>query len=229
MAIYKPNILIILPAFNEAPVIENVIRQIQKAGYPNICVINDGSTDDTFRKAKNASAIVLSHPINRGAGAAVQTGLAYAKKNEFQYAATMDSDGQHLVIDVEQLVEKMKASSADIVIGNRFILKDNSIPFRRIIYNRLANLLTNLFCKKNYNDTQSGFRLFNRLAIEKLKLKNRGYGFCSEMLIVAEHSNLHVVETPIQVVYTEYSLNKGQSFSVGLKTARSILWRVIFK
>ncbi len=223
------DILIILPAYNEGTVIAKVVRQVQSAGYRHICVVNDGSKDDTFQRAKSTGAVVLSHPINRGAGAAVQTGLTYAKNNNFQYAATMDSDGQHLVGDVAALFGAMEHSAADIVVGNRFILQENNIPAQRIVYNKIANLLTNLFCHHTYQDTQSGFRLFNRNAIEKLAIKNRGYGFCSEMFFLAEQAGLVVTEAPIKVIYTEYSISKGQSLSVGIKTARSLLWRIIFE
>ncbi len=229
MPLHKSNILIILPAYNELSVIESVILDIKKSGYKNICVIDDGSTDDTGKVAKKAGAIVLTHPVNRGAGASVQTGLLFAKKNNYKIAITMDSDGQHYIEDVEKLLYKMTVESADIVVGNRFGNKLNDIPIRRIAYNKMANALTNVFCKNNYSDTQSGLRLFNRNAIENLKLKNRGFGFCSEMLIAAEHCSLNVVETPIKVKYTDYSMSKGQNLSMGLRTARNILWRVIFQ
>ncbi len=223
-----PNLLVILPAFNEGSVIKKVLLDIQKAGFKNICVVDDGSSDNTRKEVQKTGAFVISHPINRGAGAAVQTGIAFAKKHGYNHAVLMDSDGQHLPEDINRLLDKMQSSNADIVVGNRFSFIENKVPHHRITYNRIANIFTNIFCKKNYTDTQSGFRLLNRHAIEKLQLANRGYGFCSEMLITSEHSNLQVEETPIQVLYTHYSLNKGQNFLEGIRTARSILWGVLF-
>lgn len=228
MAIRKSELLIVLPAYNEAKVITKVLQDLRGADYPNICVVDDGSHDNTAQKALNEGAIVLSHLINRGAGAAVQTGIAYAKKNNFRYLLLMDSDGQHLVEDVGKLCEKIEETKADIIIGNRFTHVDNIIPIHRVFYNQMANLFTNFFCNKNYSDTQSGFRLLNKKAIEKLRLKNRGFGFCSEMIIFSEHLNLKIEETPIQVLYSDYSLSKGQSLFVGFKTAGNILWRLIF-
>ena len=86
----------------------------------------------------------------------------------------------------------------------------------------------NLFCKNNYADTQSGFRLLNRKSIETLNLKNRDFGFCSEMLFVSEKLGLRIEQTPIRVLYTKYSMNKGQNLREGVRTARTILWRVFF-
>jgi len=229
MSFNKSNILIILPAYNEAKVIENVLLDIQKQGYSNICLVDDGSTDNTSEIARKFGVKILTHPINRGAGAAVQTGISYARNEGFQYVILIDSDGQHLPEDIEKLFNKMQETNADIIIGNRFINDDNDVPKRRITYNQIANVFTNFFCKNNYKDTQSGFRLLNRNAIEKLNLKNRGFGFCSEMIIESEKLNLRVEETPIRVLYTEYSMNKGQNLREGVRTARSILWRVLFE
>lgn len=228
MSINKSNILIILPAYNEASVIGNVLSDIQKEGYWNICLIDDGSEDDTHQVAQKYEVEILTHSINRGAGAATQTGITYAKNNAFQYAILMDSDGQHIPKDIESLCTKMKETDADIIIGNRFITTENDVPKHRIAYNQIANIFTNLFCKKKYADTQSGFRLLNRKAIEMLNLETRGFGFCSEMIIESEKLNLLIEETPIRVLYTKYSLNKGQNLREGARTARSILWRVFF-
>lgn len=228
MSINKSDILIILPAYNEAEVIGKVILDIQNEGYLNICLIDDGSTDHTNEIAQECNIKILTHPLNRGAGAAIQTGIEYAKNTEFQYAILIDSDGQHLPGDIVKLYKKMQESNADIIIGNRFSATDNSVPRKRLVYNQIANIFTNIFCKNKYEDTQSGFRLLSRRAIERLELKNRGFGFCSEMIIESEKLDLQIAETPIRVLYTKYSMNKGQNLRVGVRTARSILWRVFF-
>ncbi len=229
MSFNKSNILIILPAYNEGEVIEKVLLEIQEQGYPNICLVDDGSLDNTRDIAQRLKVKILTHPINRGAGAAIQTGIIYARNEGFEYAILIDSDGQHLPEDIENLYNKMQEKNADIVIGNRFDNTENHVPKRRITYNKIANIFTNIFCENSYSDTQSGFRLLNRNAIEKLNLKNRGFGFCSEMIIESEKLNLRIEETPIRVLYTEYSLNKGQNLREGVRTARSILWRVFFE
>jgi glycosyltransferase involved in cell wall biosynthesis len=229
MSINKSDILIILPTFNEGAVLEQVLEDILKQNYSKICLVDDGSSDNTLEIAKKFNLIVLIHPINRGAGAAVQTGIQYARNNKIQYAVLMDSDGQHLPEDIEVLYDKLIEVKADIVIGNRFYNQSNDVPAKRIAYNKIANILTNIFCKNNYLDTQSGFRILNRTAIEKLNLKNKGFGFCSEMIIESEKLNLKINETPINVLYTEYSMSKGQNLREGVRTARSILYKILFE
>lgn len=229
MTILKSDILIIIPAFNEASVIGNVFAQIQNEGYHNICLIDDGSTDNTREVALQYDVFTLSHPINRGAGAAIQTGIAFAKNEGYPYVLLMDGDGQHLPQDIECMLTKIQETDADIIIGNRFAYSENNVPKKRLVYNKLANIFTNIFCKKNYDDTQSGFRLLNRRAIESLELKSKGFDFCSEMLIVSEKLDLEVAQTPIRVIYTDYSMKKGQNLRVGIRTARSILWQFVFK
>ena len=226
--IKKEDLLIVFPAFNEATVISKILQETISSGYKNICVIDDGSYDDTLQKAIEEGVIVISHLINRGAGAAVQSGIEYARGKNFSFVLFMDCDGQHLVEDISKLLEKMNASHADIVIGNRFKERMNIIPIHRVFYNKMANILTNIFCHKNYADTQSGFRLLNKNAIEKVNLKSRGFSFCSEMIIFGEQANLKIEAVPIQVLYSDYSLSKGQSLIVGFKTAGNILWRVMF-
>jgi len=228
MTFDKSQILIILPAFNEAEVIAEVLDDIQKEGYQNICLIDDGSTDQTSEVAQNYPIHILTHIINRGAGAAIQTGIQFARNEEFKYVVLIDSDGQHLPGDIHKLYTRMQETDADIVIGNRFFDTDNSIPKRRVAYNRIANVFTNIFCKKDYKDTQSGFRLLNRKAIETIQLQNKGFGFCSEMIIQGEKQSLKIDEVPIRVLYTTYSMAKGQNLRVGVRTARSILWQVLF-
>ena len=229
MKIKKSDIVVLLPAFNEEQVIGNVLSDIQKEGYENICVIDDGSSDRTYEIAQSHGVNVLRHPINRGAGAAMQTGIEYVKMTNGQYLLCMDSDGQHAPDDITALINKMYESKADIVIGNRFMSDANDIPETRKFYNSIANIFTNVLCKNNYSDTQSGFRLLNRKAIETLNLGSRGFGFCSEMIILGEQIGLKIEQVPIKVVYTKYSMNKGQNFLEGVRTAKDILWQKYFE
>lgn len=219
---------IALPAFNEASTLHNVLGGLRSSGFQNIIVVNDGSHDETAEIASSLGAVVISHLQNRGAGAASQTSIDYAKRHDVQYLILMDADGQHHTEDALKLLNNMVRSDFDVIIGNRFELEENQIPRTRIILNSMASRLTNIFCKNNYVDTQSGFRILNRKAIESLDLKVDGYGFCSEMIIVGENSGLKIGEVPIRVEYTEYSMSKGQSFANGLTTAFNFIWRILF-
>ncbi|MFN4212976.1 MAG: glycosyltransferase family 2 protein, partial [Microgenomates group bacterium] len=118
---------LLLPAYNEGEVIGQVIAAVKKEGFEKIIVVDDGSTDDTCQKAKNAGAIVLRHIINRGKGAAVKSGIEYAKLKKASIVVTIDSDGQHNPKDIKKLVEKIR-EGYDVVLGSRFLNKKNKIP-----------------------------------------------------------------------------------------------------
>ncbi|MEM1319730.1 MAG: glycosyltransferase family 2 protein [Bacteroidota bacterium] len=223
------DIWVVLPAYNEETVICKVIETIQTCGFRRIIVIDDGSEDQTASKAESCGAMVVQHLVNRGAGASTQTGIELARMKGCQYLAFMDADGQHDPADLLKLWEKMEATQCDIVIGSRFLQTSGKIPVTRIIFNGIANTLTNVFCKGRYTDTQSGLRLLNRKAIEKLELEIDGFGYCSEMLIVAEQEQLKIEEAASTVRYSAYSISKGQDFQIGITTALNFIWNTIFK
>lgn len=222
------DIAVMIPAYNEGPMIREVVTHVRSCGYGNIVVVDDGSRDNTRQQALEAGARVISHPINRGAGAASQTGILYARRQGFPYIIQLDADGQHHPEDMEALIAKMAEGRWDIVIGSRFIQMADGIPPTRIAYNRISNLLTNWFCHSSYSDSQSGFRMLNRRAIEKLNLGLDGFGYCSEMIVVAERLGLSVGEAAIKVSYTEYSMSKGQDLHTGVNTAVNLIWKLIF-
>ena len=209
-----------MSALNEGSQIEAVVKKLQTMGFAQVVVVDDGSSDDTFQKAKRAGARVLKHPINCGAGAGVQTLIKLGRKENWEYLLLMDADGQHFPGDVKMLYHKMISEKLDVVVGSRFQQKENNIPRIRRFFNALGNGLTNAFCKQNFTDTQSGFRLLNQQAIYKIDLSSSGFSYCSEMLFKAEKEGLKVGEEPIRVRYTDYSMSKGQTnFMAGFRTA----------
>lgn len=228
MPIPKDKILIIIPALNEATRISPVITRLLESGYPKVLVVDDGSTDNTVEVAEMAGATVISHVINRGPGAATQTGFMYARRNNFSALITIDADGQHDVEDVENLVEALEDNDVDIVFGSRF-LSQNDIPKSRIVFNKIANIFTFLFCGKWVTDSQSGIKALNKKAFYRLDIHTDGYEFCSEMVIRAHNLDLKSTEIPVKVYYTAQSQAKGQNFFVGVVTAVNLLHNFIFR
>ena len=214
----KDKIWIFLPAFNEATIIKNVIKDIKTIGYQNIVVINDGSTDKTVEIAKKEKVKVISLSINQGVGVAIRTGIAFAKRKNFEIIVFLDADGQHHPQDIDNLVHAMNNQNADVVIGSRFINKKSNIPKSRIVFNKIANIFTH-FGKATVTDSQSGFRLLTKKAINSLNLELDGYGTCTEMVWEVNKYHLKLVETPINVNYTTYSKSKGQNLWKGIQTA----------
>ncbi|MCX6816741.1 MAG: glycosyltransferase family 2 protein [Candidatus Beckwithbacteria bacterium] len=208
------KLLIILPALNEAKVLDQVLREVKKTvvAFPlesEICVVNDGSTDKTAPVAKTAGVTVLTHVINRGLGASLATGLNYAEKINADFAITMDSDGQHDPADLIKLLNPLLNHQADVVIGSRLLSQIGKMPFLRKINNQAFNLLTKVFFGVSTTDSLSGFRGFNKKAIQLIELKTERMEVSNEFFREIKYHQLKFTEVPIKVIYTDYSLSKG--------------------
>lgn len=162
-----PKILVIVPAYNEAEGIAQVIRRLQEdTPYADVLVINDGSSDATGRIARAAGANVIDLTCNLGIGGAVQTGYRYAADHHYDYAVQIDGDGQHNPCDLSRLLSAMSDTGADMVIGSRFITKQGfqSTFARKMGIGLLSTLLSKL-TGRTVTDPTSGYRLCGRRAI----------------------------------------------------------------
>ena len=211
------KVLVVIPAFNEATVIADVVKNAQKEfnKYKNakidILVVNDKSTDATAFEAKKAGAKVISHILNTGAGGATLTGLSYAKQNNYDIVATMDADGQHLPKDVLNGIKQINEDqNADLLIGSRLI-NSAGMSKTKILGNKGLSTITQMLFGINVTDSQSGLRIYSKNALNNLGWKSSGYEFCSEMIWRAKQANMKVAEYPIEAVYTDYSRSKGQN------------------
>lgn len=211
------KVCIIIPAYNEAPVIKNVIKKSKKIFSEakkeysiDVVLINDGSRDDTLKQAKKGGAIVIDHILNSGAGGATLTGLAYARQNNYDIAATMDADGQHDPEDVLAGIKKISTSNIDLLIGSRLINSDG-MSKTKILGNKGLSFITYVLFGTNVTDSQSGLRIYSRKAIDNLDWKSTGYEFCSEMIWRTKQSGMNIAEYPIKAIYTDYSRSKGQN------------------
>ena len=148
-----------------------------------------------------AGAAVVSHGVNKGYGAAIRTCFNYAKDNNFDILITLDGDGQHDPSYIPDFIEAMKANEADVVIGSRFLAKNQTIPRYRIVGMKVLNLFTRLVGKVKTTDSQSGYRAYSRRAIEKIRVTNPDMGAGSEILTQSKNYNLKMVEIPITVRY----------------------------
>jgi len=219
--------LIIVPAFNEATVLQQVLLSIKK-NVPSfsILVVNDGSSDNTSDIASKVKKVrVANHPINRGLGAAINTGLSFAKKNNFDLAVTIDADGQHDPKDIKKLIKPIINNQADIVIGSRIISTLGQIPLDRIIIIKASNFLTWLLYGETTTDSLSGFRAFSKKAIKSIHLKTDRMEVSNELFSEINRLKLKVKEVPIRVIYTNYSRSKGQKNT----NAISIIFKLMLR
>ena len=223
------KIVVIIPAYNEEKSIKSIVNSCQLLGFNDIIVADDGSTDATGRVAREAGATVVSHIINRGVGAATQTGLQAARLLGADAAVTIDADGQHTPRDIKKLINTLMATKSDIVIGSRFMNHENRIPVVRRVFNRIANIITFFLAGVMLTDSQSGLKAFSRKALETIRISTNGFEFSSEIVREAHYYQLAIKEVPVSVIYTAYSLSKGQNLSTGLTTIFRLIIRTLMR
>lgn len=210
------KICIILPAYNEAPVIGQVLDDLKKEIkkeklQAEIVVIDDGSIDGTASIVRKKGVPVLSHVLNRGLGGALGTGLNYAKKIDADIAVTLDSDGQHDAKDIKKVIKPILDNQADVVIGTRWKKDRAKMPIDRRIITISSNILTFLLFRIWTTDSQSGFRAFSKEALDVIQIKTQRMEVSSELFGEIKKNKFRLKEAPIRVIYTDYSRKKGQS------------------
>lgn len=206
------KLVIIVPAFNESAVIFKVLRSLPtrlRGLGVEVLVVNDGSTDETLSEAERANVNVVSHLLNRGLGAAIKTGISWAKNKKADIIVTFDADGQHDPRDISKVIKPILSREADLVIGSRF-KKRQKIPIDRLVLNWFANLASFFLFGVISSDSQSGLRAFSKKAIKFIDFKADRMEFSSEILLEAKRNNLRIKEVPIRAIYTPYSREKGQ-------------------
>ncbi len=224
------DIVVILPAYNEDQTIIGVMDDLLPLGV-QLVVVDDGSRDDTPRLVqeylKNYPGRVhlYRHLINRGVGAALQTGLQAALLLRPRALVTFDADGQHHAQDLYRVVRPVVEGPADAVIGVRDF---QEMPLHKKFGNTVMNLITLLFYGHQVGDSQSGFRAFTPQAVGMMELHSSGYGICSEMVGEVFRQGLRLEEVPITTIFTDYSLSKGTDTRIGLKILIKLI-RDVFK
>lgn len=214
-----PAIFLVIPAFNEAECVGEVVRQARRR-FDYVIVVDDGSTDDTGKVAGEAGAMVLCHMLNRGQGAALQTGIEYALRQEADVIVTFDSDGQHLFEDVQALLDPVVRGQCDIALGSRFLRGDCRVPLMRKLTLKLGVFFTRIVSGIRVTDTHNGLRAFSRHAAQQIRIRQDRMAHASEILDEIARLKLRYVEIPTRVLYTDYSRRKGQKSSAALR----IVW-----
>ena len=215
----KKSTYVILPAYNEATRIQPVIEEIAEKGYKMV-IVNDGSSDNTLEVVRQSqrkypkNIFIYSHIINRGVGVAMQTGFDAVLKYNPKYIVNMDSDGQHSVDDLDNVLEPLVTGRAQAVIGVR-PLKD--MPLSRNIANAIMNLLTRIFYKVDVSDSQTGFRAITMDALKKININARGYLISSEFIREVNDNDIPFEEVPIKTIYTPETQAKGTNVTVAFK------------
>jgi len=223
--IKKKKIFFIIPGYNEEKSIGKVIKELKKAGYNNIVAIDDGSKDNTYQEAKKQNIFVLQHAINRGQGAALRTGTEFALKKGAEIIVHFDSDGQHRVEDLPQMLKPVLKGEVDVALGSRF-LKKTKMPFSRRVLLKGSVWIQWLFYGVKLSDAHNGFRVMSRKAAQKIKIDSDRMEHASEIVEEIVKKKIKYKEVPVIIRYTGYSMKKGEGSFWG---AVRILFKMIIK
>ncbi len=191
---------VIIPTYNNHQTIEKVVTEVLE--YTNqVIVVNDGSTDNTGDILNKISEVdVVSYPKNKGKGYALKTGFKHAWNNGYEYAITIDSDGQHFASDLPKFVEAIDENPNAIIIGNRNMEQDG-IPGKSSFGNRFSNFWFKFETGISMPDTQSGYRLYPLRPLSKIRLFTNKYELEIEVIVRAAWRGVDVTHIPIQVYY----------------------------
>jgi polyprenyl-phospho-N-acetylgalactosaminyl synthase len=210
------NVWIVVPAFNEAGMIGEVIADLRSV-FSNVVCVDDGSGDDTGEVALRAGAHLVRHPVNLGQGAAIQTGVEYARRQPgAQVFATFDADGQHRVKDLVTMIDRLGTGDVDVVIGTRFGPGVSRPPLLKRVVLQTATRLSARGRKLGLTDTNNGLRVFNKTVADGLDITMNGMSHATEFIMLIAENRWRVAEEPVEVLYTEYSQSKGQPLLNGV-------------
>ena len=216
---------VVVPMFNEGTVVGDVVRSLV-AEFGFVVCVDDGSSDNSAAVAHAAGAHVVTHPINLGQGASLQTGFDYALLDPaMTEVLTFDADGQHQISDARDMVDRLHAEDLAIVSGSRFLDERTQLTFLKRLTLRTAARVSRLTTGKALTDAHNGLRVLRRDALEAVRITQNRMAHASELVDLLAATGLPWEEHPTHIIYTDYSRSKGQSLLNGV----NILVELLFK
>ncbi len=205
------DVWLVVPLFNEEQVIGEVVRTA-RATFPHIVCVDDGSRDASAAAAAEAGAVVVRHPVNLGQGAALQTGFEYALSvPTMRWVVTFDADGQHQIADVVEMVDRARAEDLDVVFGSRFLDDRTEAGFLKGLVLKAAVGYTNVTTGTRLTDAHNGLRVIARDVVSRLEITQNRMAHASELVAQIGDLDVRYAESPVHILYTDYSRAKGQS------------------
>ncbi|HUJ15516.1 MAG TPA: glycosyltransferase family 2 protein [Thermoanaerobaculia bacterium] len=195
------RVVVVIPAYNAAQTLGAVVAESRKF-IDTIVIVNDGSEDETAAMAMTSGAELVSHSHNRGKGAALKSGFAWALEHGFDAVITLDADGQHLPREIPKFLEARERTHADLIIGGRSHLFDQMLPRRRLA-NRFSAWSIAKASKTSITDSQSGFRLYSANLLRSVRLRTDGFDLESEVIVRAGCGGFTVLTIPIELGFVD--------------------------
>ena len=224
----RPRVVALIPAYNEAAVIGEVV-EATLGQVPTVIVVDDGSADATAELAGAAGAAVVRLPENRGKAGAVMAGFAAALARGYEVVVMLDADGQHLPGEVPQVLAPVLAGEADLVVGSRFLETKSEIPRYRVLGQKTLNLFTALGAGVTLTDTQSGFRALGPAALSRLDFVSGGYSLESDMIAHFADCDLRIAEVPISCRYDVPNSHKKNPVLHGFEIVRAMSGAIVVR
>lgn len=197
----RSTIAAVIPAYREEKHIGDVVRRTRQM-LEHVLVVDDGSSDKTAARAREAGAEVIVHPQNRGKGEAIKTGLRHWQERDLVWVFILDADGQHRPEEIVRFIAAATSDGASLLIGNR-MKNVKSMPLLRRAVNRYMSNKISKVCGTTIPDTQCGFRMLHRHLIPELLVGGTRFDYETEMLIIASRKGFRIDSVPISTVYSD--------------------------
>jgi glycosyltransferase involved in cell wall biosynthesis len=219
----------VIPAFNDESTIVRVVEETRRQ-LDHVLVVDDGSTDRTARMAEDAGALVIMVPENRGKGNALRIGFHHAIANHFDAVVTLDADLQHDPSEIPRFIEHYERNESIIVVGNRFLNKEQ-IPRIRYGPNKIGNYTFSWLIGQSVEDSQCGFRLYDRKVLENLNILNDGFEAEADILLRAGKRGYKISFVPIKTIYFQKPQRQSfyrpvkDTFRISIIFLRNLFWK----
>lgn len=232
------KIAIVIPTFNEGARLKATIIEIseylrQSNDYEYDIVVIDDASSTSVRSINLSGALpihLITHPVNLGQGAALETGFSYCRENlKPDFVVTVDADGQHNHKDIPKFLSYCEDKNLDIVFGNRFSDGTSNVPIVRRLILKVAMLFERYITGLELNDSHNGFRVFNANTLSVLRITQNRMAHATEIKQIVSRERLKFSELPTTITYSEESLNKGQSNAGSLIILRDLLKHYLFE